>query len=213
MDLRSSGGGSGIPRHHHYDRIVLAVQQTNFPHRGGGAADPGGLFDERHHRGVRSHSRKFEAGAARVANQYHQPERESDLEPDHHVERSDLLDRHGAILVRRPGFEQLLFCSGSGNFSGNVLLDFYCESNPGILAELPRFARIEGPGAAGQAGKRSSGADGGESQGSARISDKQRRGKERILWQCLIKPSWKERLKKAGRWWSRSPCSFCCWSS
>ena len=47
--------------------LVLAVQQADFADRGGGAADAGRLFDERHHRGVRPHSREPEdwCGASR----------------------------------------------------------------------------------------------------------------------------------------------------
>ncbi len=100
-----------------------------------------------------------------------QHQREPDLEPDGADQRSDIPDGAVAVLVRRPGAEQLLFRSGGRNYCGNVLVDFHCESNPGILAELPGFARIEGSGASGQAGKRSSAADSGESQGSARIRD------------------------------------------
>ena len=55
-----------------------------------------------------------------------------------------LLDRAVAVLVRRPGVEQILVRVGGGNYRGNVLFDFHCESNPGILAELPRFERNEG---------------------------------------------------------------------
>ena len=56
-----------------------------------------------------------------------------------------LLDGHGAVLVRRPGVERIFFRPGGGNYGGNVFVDFHCESDPGILAELPRFAEDRRP--------------------------------------------------------------------
>ena len=56
-----------FPRHHHHHRAVLAVQQRDFADRDRGAADAGRLFDERHDRDLRPHSRESEADAARAA--------------------------------------------------------------------------------------------------------------------------------------------------
>ncbi len=64
--------------------------------------DAGWLFDERHHCGVRPHPRKPEAGAARVAHQYHQSERESDAEPDHSDQWINVFDGDLAVFVRGP---------------------------------------------------------------------------------------------------------------
>ena len=54
--------------------------------RGRGAADPGRLFDERHDRDLRSHSRESEDAGARHIFRDRQHERQPDLEPD----RADL---------------------------------------------------------------------------------------------------------------------------
>ncbi len=50
---------------HHYHRSIFAVQQRDLADGGGGAADPGRLFDERHHRHLRPHSRESENPAPR----------------------------------------------------------------------------------------------------------------------------------------------------
>ena len=106
----------------------------------------GRLLDERHHRGVRSHSRKSQAVAAGVAPESDQYQRESDLEPDHSHQRPDAVDRAVAVVVRRPGAERVFVRVGDWNFDRNVFFGVCGESNSGILAELPRIEEAFRPG-------------------------------------------------------------------
>src|SRR6185437_13838473 len=134
------------------NRAVLDFRGADFHDGGGGAAHPGGLLDERHHRDFRPHSRKSEAVAPRAPGSGDEPGGKPDVEPDDYDLRPDVPDGNRTLPVRWTRSARFLIRIALRDYCWNVFFSVYCESNCAVLPQLDRSAEARaGAGGTGDA--------------------------------------------------------------